>query len=180
MVLALGPAGCGFQPIYARDDATPSAVSSELAAVQVNGIENRIGQQLRNQLVLSLSPNGEPAAARYGLSVKVTETLQGLANSRDGNATVGNVMLLADYTLTELSTGRILHASRAISYSSFRFLGPRYGSTVSERESETAALTEVAAEIRGALTAFFTDRQVFEQRRKARPVLIPAQTPETP
>jgi LPS-assembly lipoprotein len=176
-VLGLGPAGCGFQPIYARDSAAPSPVASDLAGVQVSGIltsdnQDRLGQQLRNALVSSLSPRGEPAKARYYLDVKVTESLRGLANSRDGNATVGEVSVMATYTLSDINTrsNGALFAGEASAYGGFRYLGPRYGSTVAERDSETAAVNDLANAIRGDLAAFFANRETFTNRMKQRAV----------
>lgn len=168
MVLALGPVGCGFQPIYARSGGSASSpMADQLAAVRVAAIEDRIGQQLRNNLVLSLSPRGEPASPRYLLTVKLSETPQSMATSKDGNATIGRVQVDATYTLQDMGKdGRLLYSGRARSFSGYRYLGARYASTASEREAETAALTNVADEIRGALAAYFSDPQTFGEREK--------------
>lgn len=166
MVLALGPVGCGFQPIYARSGgAASSPMADQLASVRVAAIDDRAGQQLRNNLVLALSPRGEPAAARYTLSVKLTESPQGLATSKDGSATVGRVTVEASYSLSDMN-GNTVCSGRARAFSGYRYLGPRYASTVSEREAQTSALTEVSNEIRAALAAYFSDPETFQQRQK--------------
>lgn len=176
-VLGLGPAGCGFQPIYARDSAAASPVAADLASVQIGGIrtsdnQDRLGQRLRNALVSSLSPRGEPAEARYYLDVRVTESLRGVANSRDGNASVGEITVTATYTLSDIGAknGGALYNGDANTYSGFRYLGPRYGSTAAERDSEAAAVNELASTIRGDLAAFFANRETFANRMKQRPV----------
>lgn len=180
MVLALGPVGCGFQPIYARSGGEDSsALAQDLAAVRVAAIDDRIGQQLRNSLVLSLSPRGEPAKPRYMLSVQLSEVTQGMANSDDGAATVGRVNLSARYVLSDVGTGKPLYTSEARAYGGFRYQGPRYASTASERDSENSAVLEVAAEIRSALAAYFSDPETFQQRQKqTRP--LPKREPPAP
>lgn len=167
MVLALGPVGCGFKPIYGRSGGQASSpMADELASVAVEGIEDRIGQQLRNNLVLALSPRGEPASPRYSLKVQLSESQSGLANSRDGNATVGRVMVSASYVLSDTVKERTLYSGTARAFGGYRLLGPRYASTVAERDAETSVLTEIAAEIRSALAAYFSDPATFAQRQQ--------------
>lgn len=166
MVLALGPVGCGFQPIYARPGSVASSpMADQLASVRVAAIDDRAGQQLRNNLVLALSPRGEPAAPNFVLTVRLTESVQGMANSKDGNAAIGRLNATATYILTD-SAGKIVHSGQSRTASGFRYQGPRYASTVSERDSETLALSEIAIEIRSALAAYFADPETFAQRQK--------------
>lgn len=174
-VLAAGPVGCGFQPIYARPDGAPSsAMAEQLASVRISAIEDRTGQQLRNGLVSALSPRGEPASPRYLLTVQLSEGNQGLATSKDGTASIGNVVLTASYSLKDARTGRVLYSNSARAFSGYRYLGPRYASTVSERESRASAVTEITAEIRSSLAAYFADPQSFAKMQTAEP------TPPTP
>lgn len=166
MVLALGPAGCGFQPIYAKPRSAPSsAMAEQLAAVRVAGIEDRLGQQVRNSLVENLSPRGEPAAPRYVLKIQLRESLEGLASARDGNSTIGRNTLTAQYTLTDSGRDVVVYAGETRSMASYRYLGPRYASTASEREAQSAAATEVAYSIRSALIAYFSAPETFQQRQ---------------
>lgn len=164
-LLALGPAGCGFQPVYSRPSAAPSsAVAEHLAAVRVLGIEDRIGQQLRNNLVSQLNPRGEPARAHYTLKVVLQQSSSGLASSKDGNASVERMTVTATYTLTGLNSDQPLTGGQVRAMTSFRYLGPRYASTASERDSEASAVQEVATDIRTALIAYFTNPETFRKR----------------
>lgn len=181
MVLALGPVGCGFQPIYARSGGEASSpMAAQLESVRVAAIPDRMGQMLRNNLVNTLSPRGEPASPAYVLAVDINETNHGLATSKDGNATVGEIAMRAHYRLTDARTGKTVYAGSTRAISNYRYLGPRYASTVSQRESETDALIEVAAEIRGALSAYFNSPKTFDarQRQEPTPVLQPLRSAE--
>ena len=57
-----GLAGCGFQPLYARDAETGVGASDELAKVLILPIRQRTGQQMHNLLRDRLTPRGQPRA----------------------------------------------------------------------------------------------------------------------
>lgn len=166
-VLVLGPAGCGFQPVYSKPSgAQSSAVAEQLAAVRVLGIEDRIGQQLRNALISQLNPRGEPARNRYSLDVKLQQSSSGMASSKDGNATVERMTILATYSLTDTSQGQALTNGTTRAMGSFRYLGPRYASTASERDTEASLVQELSSEIRTALIAYFANPDTFQTRQR--------------
>lgn len=166
MVLGLGPVGCGFQPIYARPGGSASSpMAEQLASVRVEAIDDRVGQQLRTSLVQVISPLGEPARPQYLLTVKLSTQQQGLATSKDGNATVGLTKISATYTLSRTGSEGIVYSGQADSSSGYRYLGPRYASTVSEREAESNALGDLASQIRASLAAYFSDPATFSRRR---------------
>lgn len=162
VLVALGPAGCGFRPLYSHSDGADSTASADLAAIRVLGIENRAGQQLRNSLVKRLSPLGEPARPRYVLEVKISETLSGQAESRDGKSTVGRMQLDCTYSLTDAETGKLLKAGTARSFASMRYLGPRYASVAAERDTEERLLSDTADEIRSGLAAWFVSSRTAQ------------------
>jgi LPS-assembly lipoprotein len=157
VLLALGPVGCGFRPLYAKPDGVASsAAAAELATIRVAGIDDRIGQQLRNGLVQRLTPGGETADARYLLTIKVAQSTEGLAATNDGHVTLGRTMVTASYTLAERDGVRLkLGTSRAIA--TYRTLGPRYGTIAVERDTEERAVSELAEDIRSQLAVFFAN-----------------------
>lgn len=159
VLVALGPVGCGFRPLYGRTDAVDTATSTDLASIRVLGIEDRAGQQLRNGLVQRLSPRGEPASPRYTLQVQISQSLEGLAESSDGKATVGRMMLSSTYVLADIRSGRIITTGTARSFASMRYLGPRYASVATERDTEELALADIAEEVRSGLAAYFATRR---------------------
>jgi LPS-assembly lipoprotein len=181
-VLVLGPAGCGFQPVYSKPSgAQSSAVAEQLAAVRVLGIEDRIGQQLRNALISQLNPRGEPGRERYTLTVKLQQSSGGMASSKDGNATVERMTISATFILTDTSQGQAVSNGQARAMGSFRYLGPRYASTASERDTEVSLVQEIATEIRTSLAAYFTNPETFQKRYRddtARDRFVPERTLE--
>lgn len=166
-VLVLGPAGCGFQPVYSRPgNAVTSVAAEQLASIRVLGIDDRTGQQLRNALVNQLNPRGEPARARYTLTVTLQQSSSGMASSKDGNATVERLTANAAYVLTDFGRNVAVTSGQVRTMTSFRYLGPRYASTAAERDSESLAIQELATEIRTALVAYFANPETFQARQR--------------
>lgn len=160
MLMALGPAGCGFTPMYARSTGgAPSQDGSDLAAIRIMGIDDREGVVLREHLIHALNPRGEPSSPLYFLQINLKTDLQGQAQSIDGNATIGRMNVRAGYTLTDAQTGKVLYASTTQAYGSFRLSGPRYGSVAAERAAEETGIISVSEDIRAALAAWFANRR---------------------
>lgn len=159
VLLALGPVGCGFRPLYAKpgDGAAASPAAAELATIRVAGIDDRIGQQLRNGLVQRLTPGGEPADVGYQLIVKVSQANEGLAATNDGHVTLSRMMLIANYVLSDRK-GLPVKFGTSRSIATFRTLGPRYGTIAVERDTEERVVSELAEDIRSQLAVFFAGR----------------------
>ena len=58
--LVAAVAGCGFQPVYMTDNDDRNAVLEEFSQIQINPIEGRTGQVLRNALFEKLNTTGSP------------------------------------------------------------------------------------------------------------------------
>lgn len=153
-LLALGPAGCGFQPLYGRSP-DRKGIGDELASVRVLNIEDRLGQQLRNALVERVSPRGEPPDPRYLLAVKLSQATSGLGVQRDATASLARMDVSATFTLSDGE--RAIFSGTATSVVSFNLLGPRYGSVAVERDAEARAVNDLAEEIRNQVAVFLTN-----------------------
>jgi LPS-assembly lipoprotein len=140
-VLALGPAGCGFHPLYSKGGGG-GGVSAETAQIRINLIADRQGQMLRNALLQRLTPAGEPASPTYTLSVTLTASEGALGYRKDTFATLGNLSMAAQVALA--SERGSLMSSGISTTVSFDYLGPRYASIAMERDAEDRAVTQLA------------------------------------
>ncbi|OAN49265.1 hypothetical protein A6A04_03885 [Paramagnetospirillum marisnigri] len=145
-LLALGPVGCGFSPIYGKRGDADSPVSADLAQIRIQPIKDRLGQQLRNALVQRLTPQGEPGAPRFNLAVDVTSSASDMGYRRDSFATLGSLTMNASISLSgdgvSLASGQV----KTVVY--FDYLGPRYASVAMERDAEERAVAQLADDIR--------------------------------
>lgn len=153
-VLAAGPVGCGFQPLYAQGGAQADGV--DLSAVRIAGIENRLGQQLRNALVEQFSPQGEPAQPRYLLLVTLQQTESSLGYRKDSFATLGSMQVRALYQL--MDGDKVVASDYSSTTASFNYLGPRYASIAMERDAEERVVAQLAQDIRHRVALFLSGR----------------------
>ena len=145
-LLALGPSGCGFTPMYAKGGADKPGINADLAGVRVLPIKDRMGQKLRNSLVQRLTPQGEPGDYRYTLTVQLTEAASDMGYRRDTFATMGKLTMSAVILLSGDGVG--IMSSTANTEVSFDYLGPRYASVAMERDAEDRGVTQIAEDIR--------------------------------
>ena len=81
ILILLFLAGCGFSPLYVERESGSkwyynakfdTSIVEEMQQVKVEPIADRFGQQLRNNLLDSLTPKGAPKHPKYRLFVKLT------------------------------------------------------------------------------------------------------------
>lgn len=150
-----GLSACGFRPLYGqpKDDAS---VSADLAAVRIEPLRDRVGQQMHNFLRDRLNPNGQPVSPSYRLNVQLTESRSELGVRRDETASRANLRINAHFFLRDYSAGTEVFAGRSTSTTSYDILDNPFASTVSEEDARERALREVADDIRTRLAIFFS------------------------
>ena len=153
VVLLLG--ACGFRSLYGTD-ATADA-PGELATIKVNPIADRLGQQLRNNLLDLLNPRGRPANPRYFLTVRLDQSTQRLAIEKDAFATRANLRLLAKFSLQDPDKGLVV--------SSYNLLASEFATLMAEKDAKARAAREIAHDIRTRLAAFFVRQGGGEEGR---------------
>ncbi len=152
----LGLSACGFKPLYGQDD-DGQTVNGKLAAVRIDPLSDRVGQQMHNLLRDRLNPNGQPVAPDYRLQVQITETTQELSVRQDETATRANLKLDTLFYLIATESGETLLTGRSTSTTSYDILREPFATTVSEANARERALREVADDIQTRLAVFLSD-----------------------
>lgn len=147
---------CGFRPIYGTNPGVGRDVADELAQVRIEPIADRVGQQLRNNLVESFGIGAGNPPTRYILKITLNESVQKLAVQRDQLATRANYQLQATYTLSD-GSGQLHRASHRV-ISSYNILSSDFSNLTAETEARTRAAREVGDAIRTSLSAYFSGR----------------------
>lgn len=146
-------AGCGFQPLYGTR--TDQASGAELSSIRINPIQDRIGQQLRNQLIDQIQPRGAQDV-RYTLDVKLAERRSDLSVLRDASTTIASVTVIAEYTLTNLRQNAVVLRETISSEISYTALAGGFTTLVSESDAREKATRQVGDQIATRLSLFFT------------------------
>ena len=159
---------CGFRPLYAptADDESPVA---DLAAVAVERIDDRPGQELRNQLVDLLNPGRLQVPMRYRLDIRLEEELNELAVERSGFATRANLRVEASYALYAAggTTPLVRNQSRVVS--SYNIGDARFSTLTADEAARSRALRQIAYDIRARLATYFAAAPPPDQPAGAAP-----------
>jgi LPS-assembly lipoprotein len=162
-VVLLALSGCGWTPLYGDVEAGPA--SEELRAIRVDPISERIGQRLEMALRNSLNPTGEPANPRYVLKTISYVGLSNLGIQSQGLATLGQLDVIATYTLVDLQSGGTLLRNTAHVANSFDLNPNQYSTVVGQDDAAVRSVAELNQEIVTRLTLFM-ERRVAEKSSK--------------
>jgi LPS-assembly lipoprotein len=150
--------GCGFHPLYGTIGADPAA-QQIFASIYVEPIEQeRIGYDLRNDLIDSLRATDRPQGTLYRLQVSVTETREGVALQNDATITRYDVVFTAKYELTDAKLKSVLKGTET-TLESFDVAQSPYSSLTGQEDSEKRAAQDIAEHIRIDLGVHFAHRK---------------------
>lgn len=156
VVCVAGVAGCGFRPVYAPPagpDETPA--TDQLAAVRIEPLRNRAGQQLHNFLRDDLNPKGQPLQPAYKLQVELSKRVEELAFRQDETATRANIILNSSFVLRAASDGRVLYSGRVSAINSYNILDDPYPTDVAAEDALRRGLRELSQDIKLRLAVYF-------------------------
>jgi LPS-assembly lipoprotein len=176
LLLAGVVAGCGFRPLYKQTSNTDTV--REFSQISIAQPEDRPSQQLRNFLLDSLTPHGQPDRPLYRLEYQLTESVGSVFVTRSEEITRNNLQLSASVYLRDYQTGAILASISASSQASYNVTLADYANLVSEKNARERALRDTAEQIRLRLGNYFDRKPELERRRleqQQRNGQIPAQ-----
>jgi LPS-assembly lipoprotein len=93
--------GCGWQPLYGRnqDTSVGGNAGPRLAQVHIAPIADRVGQQLYNNLRDRMNPQGVPADPRYDLIITLSQVSAAQIISQQQTTTRVDLTFTATYNL---------------------------------------------------------------------------------
>ncbi len=154
VLLALALAGCGLHPIYG-DSAAGRATVADLAAVRIDVIQERVGQQMRSYLDERMHPDGVTAPSRYRLAVRLYEDRTDLGLNKQTLSTFSQLQLNANIRLFDVKTGAQLLDTTLHSTTSYVEPTPGFPTLASDSDARTRALTTLGDDIVARLSLYF-------------------------
>jgi LPS-assembly lipoprotein len=141
---ALALSACGLQPLYSGG--SQGQVATMLGAVTVDPIEGKNGWLMRNALNdrLAAGGNGE---ARYKLTVKLDDQIEGFGVRADDTVTRERRTLRARYQLVDLQTGKMVLDATAGSDAGIDVVSSEYATIAGENTALENLTQEVAEQI---------------------------------
>ncbi|HUO99833.1 MAG TPA: LPS assembly lipoprotein LptE [Rhizomicrobium sp.] len=159
-------AGCGFHPLYGVPDTPKGTMQATLRSIYVEPVPERLGYQLRNQLIDLLDGMGEPAGAAYRLSVTLTETSEAIgvqSQTAPGGITQTaitryNDRLIANYELVDAKTNQVVTKGTETGLSSYNVLSSPYATLIGQQDADRRAAEDIADRIRVDIAVHFAQQ----------------------
>jgi LPS-assembly lipoprotein len=141
--------GC-LQPMYGGIEG--GALRSELSAIAIEPIPDRIGHYLANELIFSLNGTGSQVTPKYRLYIAIRETVQTpLIDTISGRATAGSVVVDADYRLVPAAGGAPVTEGVAFTVASYDRSSQRFANIRAARDAEIRDAKTLADQIKTRL-----------------------------
>lgn len=162
-------AGC-FQPLYGSgsiDSASgaPLPIRSAMASVEVQEIEApngtpeaRLGVEVRNALIFGLTGGSGQLAPAYQLKIVLkTNRAQIIVDRTTARPDMEIAGIDATYTMTDLTTKKVVLTGRAFARQSFDIPGQqqRFARARGERDAQNRSSTIIADQIKSRLASYF-------------------------
>lgn len=148
VLLALG--GCGFTPLYADS----ARVAPALRDVEVIAPQGRAGFLVRQQLEDELGRD-RSGPARYRLTYTIQELRFPRGLRVNEIADEYELDLNVNYQLTDLSSGKVVHAGFAPAQVSYASADAPYAGVVAQQSGQERAASQAAILIRLDLSRYF-------------------------
>ena len=144
--LALGLlAGCQAQPLY-------GSMTGEKQSVSVSPATSRVGQMVRNELVLGFG--GDQTNAAYQLNLSVSSNIAGLLpGGIDNEFSAARATVTATYVLKSASTGETVKSGSRFADAQLDLPSQQFAQIRARSEAEDRAARQVAALVRADIVA---------------------------
>ncbi|EDP62886.1 hypothetical protein BAL199_11032 [alpha proteobacterium BAL199] len=155
LLLPLGLAACGFEPVYGRRTGGGPVAVPEMAQISISPIADRAGQLLRNELRDRLVPTGVSREPRWRLDVALNETTSDLVILRDATATFAKYVGDAKWVLVDLSNDAPVTKGRNRRIASYSISSSEFASLQAEEDARRRVMTAIAEDIMLRLGLYF-------------------------
>lgn len=142
-IIFLGISGCGFSPMYAQNGDN-AELSAKLASVEIKPIKTLIGQEYRNALEDVLDPSHIGAVKEYVMEANLSKNVLPLAIERDRTVTRYKVVIVVDFTLKEIVSGKVISKGQLKNDTDYDRVNSDYATYVSENDTTNRAIREIA------------------------------------
>ncbi len=149
---ALALAGCGFQPMYATNNAAATSAVSQLALGAVDGADE--ATRAFRDAAQGFFPADEASAA-YRVELGLDGRRRFVSVQLDNSTTRNNYILRANWRLIDVATGNVLTRGESEATASYSILDAQYAAYVSEQDAVRRAAGVVADDIAREAAAYF-------------------------
>lgn len=146
-LILLSVTACGFRPVHSDKTLSETPQNQVLALNQISvevPMDNRLGQLYRIALEDVLHPGNDFSETQYIMKSTIIEELQPIIIERNSRITRYNMVLKAEYTLSSLIDGSIIHRGRRQRISSYNVADSDFATFVAQRDARETGVRKVA------------------------------------
>lgn len=151
--------GCNVRPMYGSLSGA-STVVEDLEQIEVAAATERLGQQIRNELVYGFSSTVEPSTPKYRLEMTISRSVGRVGIKQvTGTPTSSVLTVTVPFQLLDIATGETLASGNSFANVSFDYSNQRFANVRAERDAEDRAAVVIAQDIRTKVAAYFSTRK---------------------
>lgn len=160
-LVAVGATGCtGVRPLYGSGPSGQPGPSAQLSQIQLDVVDTRVEQRLRNELIFAFTGGAEAGAPTYRVEVRLTDLSTAVGVERLADTPAAYILqLTASFTLIEIGTGRTLTTGTSFANASFDFSAQRFANVRARRDAENRAVTVIAEDMKAKIASYFATRK---------------------
>lgn len=152
--LAFALAACGFHPLYGSLGGGEHAAAT-FHSIYVEAIPERVGYELRNDLIDQFNSRSSPAGASYRLKIELKTEEKGLALQENASITRYSYRLTAHYQLLAAGTGTVLKKGDVHSLTSYNVVQSPYATVSADKDAQGRAAQDIAERLKIELAVYF-------------------------
>jgi LPS-assembly lipoprotein len=152
---ALALAACGFHPLYGSSGGGPG-VGQALSAIFVEPIPDRVGYELRNDLLDLLNFSASPDTSQYRLKLYLAEREDAVVLQANTSITRYNYTLTVHYELTPKGSTDAVKMGDLTTFAAYNVAAAPflYATVTAQRDAKNRAANDIAERLRTELAVF--------------------------
>jgi LPS-assembly lipoprotein len=152
-VASLALSACGFHPLYGKYG--NGSADTTFRSVYIEQIPERVGYQLRSDLLDLFNAPSAPNGAQYRLKIDLKSDEKGLAVEKSASVTRYSYHLTAQYKLMRSGSTDIIKQGTIHSLTSYNVVQSPYATVVADKDAQDRAAQDVAERLRTELAVYF-------------------------
>jgi len=140
-------------------------MADAFAKIKIGYVQDRSGQVLRNDLVETLNPGGEPSQPAYTLTIKIEEPQRNLAFQRNNSVSFVSYSVIAYWSLAD-QNGSTVFSTYSSSSLQYAISNSQYATAVNAQDARDRVVLDISQDIRNQLARYFLSQRPTGQASK--------------
>ena len=146
---------CGFEPLYS--ERSNSSTQKYLDNLFIEPISGRLGQTVRNQLLISLQTSSYMKSPLYSLFINLDTERKPVAFKLDKTITRYNLEMISEFSLVNNVNGEILFNETNRSIAAYSIVLSEFANITAAQDAERRAAIDISQQIVTRLGIYFSN-----------------------